>query len=151
MMTHTYKVHGMTCNGCRSHVEQTLRKVEGVSSVLVDLQQGEAVIDMESHVPIEKFQQALEEDGGTYSISLPGDDLHSHHHKKLVPKGKGTGRYYCPMHCEGDKTYDQPGDCPVCGMDLVEEASLSASTSYTCPMHSEIVQEEPGSCPICGM
>lgn len=151
MMTHTYKVHGMTCNGCRSHVEQTLRKVEGVSSVLVDLQQGEAVIDMESHVPMEKFQQALEEDGGTYSISLPGDDLHSHHHKKLVPKGKGTGRYYCPMHCEGDKTYDQPGDCPVCGMDLVEEASLSASTSYTCPMHSEIVQEEPGSCPICGM
>jgi heavy metal translocating P-type ATPase len=152
MMTHSYKVHGMTCNGCRSHVEQTLRKVEGVSSVLVDLQKEEAVIDMESHVPIEKFQKALEEDGGTYSISLPGEDLHSHHHhRKPVPKGQGTGKYYCPMHCEGDKTYDQPGDCPVCGMDLVEEASLTPSTSYTCPMHPEIVQEEPGSCPLCGM
>ena len=31
--------------------------------------------------------------------------------------------YQCPMKCEGDKTYDQPGKCPKCGMDLalVEE------------------------------
>ncbi|WP_233530622.1 SCO family protein [Gelidibacter salicanalis] len=27
--------------------------------------------------------------------------------------------YYCPMECEGDKTYDEPGSCPVCNMDLV--------------------------------
>ncbi len=26
--------------------------------------------------------------------------------------------YQCPMKCEGDKTYDQPGTCPVCKMDL---------------------------------
>lgn len=26
--------------------------------------------------------------------------------------------YQCPMQCEGDKTYDKPGDCPVCGMEL---------------------------------
>ena len=57
------------------------------------------------------------------------------------------------MHCEGDKTYDKPGDCPVCGMDLVEEVNLKATsnTQYTCPMHPEIVKDEPGSCPICGM
>ncbi len=29
--------------------------------------------------------------------------------------------------------------------------SLPAGTSYTCPMHPEIVQEGPGSCPLCGM
>ncbi len=29
--------------------------------------------------------------------------------------------YYCPMKCEGDKTYSEPGSCPVCGMDLVKE------------------------------
>jgi len=28
--------------------------------------------------------------------------------------------YMCPMECEGDKTYDHPGKCPICGMDLVE-------------------------------
>lgn len=26
--------------------------------------------------------------------------------------------YQCPMQCEGDKTYDEPGSCPVCKMDL---------------------------------
>ncbi|MBK7869588.1 MAG: hypothetical protein IPJ74_02345 [Saprospiraceae bacterium] len=26
--------------------------------------------------------------------------------------------YYCPMECEGEKTYDEAGTCPVCGMDL---------------------------------
>ena len=27
-------------------------------------------------------------------------------------------KYQCPMKCEGDKTYDKPGSCPVCNMDL---------------------------------
>lgn len=26
--------------------------------------------------------------------------------------------YQCSMKCEGDKTYDKPGQCPVCNMDL---------------------------------
>jgi len=61
----------MTCNGCRSHVEQALSKVKGVSSAHVDLKKGEAVIETESHLPLEKFEKALEEEGGTYGISLP--------------------------------------------------------------------------------
>jgi len=28
--------------------------------------------------------------------------------------------YQCPMKCEGDKTYDKPGQCPTCKMDLAE-------------------------------
>ena len=28
-------------------------------------------------------------------------------------------KYQCPMHCEGNKTYNQPGVCPVCNMQLV--------------------------------
>ena len=31
-------------------------------------------------------------------------------------------RYFCPMKCEGEKTYDQPGRCPVCNMRLKEVA-----------------------------
>lgn len=35
--------------------------------------------------------------------------------------GSGEKKVYqCPMKCEGDKTYDAPGKCPVCQMDLVE-------------------------------
>lgn len=153
-MKHTYHIHGMTCNGCRSHVEETLSKVDGVSKVTVDLEKAEATIEMESHIPIEKFQEALKADGGQYSIHQNGEHQHTHDKKKVEkPKGQGTGTFYCPMHCEGDKTYDKPGDCPVCGMDLVEEVNLTATsdTQYTCPMHPEIIKDEPGSCPICGM
>lgn len=29
--------------------------------------------------------------------------------------------YFCPMKCEGETTYSEPGKCSVCGMDLVEK------------------------------
>src|SRR5690606_20549068 len=96
----------------------------------------------------------LKKDGGRYSIHLPGE--HHHHHpegkKEERPKGKGTGVFYCPMHCEGDKTYDGPGNCPICGMDLVEEVSTDPRrTQFTCPMHPEVVTDETAAWPICGM
>ncbi|HUX95805.1 MAG TPA: copper-translocating P-type ATPase [Bacteroidales bacterium] len=65
-------------------------------------------------------------------------------------------KYYCPMKCEGDKTYPEAGECPVCGMHLkkVDDISKGRSkkvTGYTCPMHPEIRSDKPGSCPKCGM
>ena len=33
-------------------------------------------------------------------------------------QSKEISEYQCPMKCEGDKTYDHPGKCPVCGMKL---------------------------------
>ncbi|MEY2949145.1 MAG: heavy metal-binding domain-containing protein [Saprospiraceae bacterium] len=29
-----------------------------------------------------------------------------------------TSKYICPMHCEGSGS-EEPGKCPVCGMDYV--------------------------------
>src|SRR5690606_10076037 len=138
----------------RSHVEQTLGKVKGVSEAKVDLQKAEAIIEMEQHIPIAKFQEALKNDGGRYSIHNLGEDYHPSASKQQEKnQGKSTGIFYCPMHCEGDKTYEKPGDCPVCGMDLVEEQNLSIvnSDQWTCPMHLEVVQDNAGACPICGM
>ncbi|WP_452229978.1 heavy metal translocating P-type ATPase [Lacinutrix sp. MEBiC02404] len=153
-MKHTYHIHGMTCNGCRGHVEETLSKVKGVSKASVDLEKAEATIEMEAHIPLEQFQEALKKDGGRYSIHKLGEHhQHTEVKKDVQPKGNGSGTFYCPMHCEGDKTYDKPGDCPVCGMDLVEEQNLSIHTAeqWTCPMHPEIIKDTSGSCPICGM
>jgi Cu2+-exporting ATPase len=138
-------------------VEQTLSEIEGVSKASVNLEKAEAVIEMEKHIPLKVFEKALEDDGGSYSISLPDDAEAAQKHKKKKEqkraKQPSTGTFYCPMHCEGEKTYDKPGDCPVCGMDLVEEVKTSANTAteYTCPMHPEVIRDEPGSCPICGM
>ncbi|APG61478.1 heavy metal translocating P-type ATPase [Christiangramia salexigens] len=154
-MNHTYKITGMTCNGCRSHVEKTLNEVEGVIEAKVDLEKSEAEISMKEHISIKKFKQALKDGGGNYQILMPDEAPEKDNAQaanKSAKKEKGNGVWYCPMHCEGDKTYDKPGDCPVCGMDLVEEASIMpAATQYTCPMHPEVVEDAPGSCPICGM
>ena len=80
------------------------------------------------------------------------DNNPQHNHNVAVTLPKKTGdKYYCPMHCEGEKTYDEPGNCPVCGMDLVKQPEQKKVSKYTCPMHPEIIRDEPGSCPICGM
>lgn len=72
---------------------------------------------------------------------------HTHSHQEQT-----HGEYYCPMRCEGDKTYDKPGDCPKCGMHLNKEEKISSvKTIYSCPMHPEVKQNHPGTCPKCGM
>lgn len=66
-----------------------------------------------------------------------------------------TEQYTCPMHPH--YISNEPGGCPICGMDLVaveaEQAPMDNLTtdSYTCPMHPHYISKEPGSCPICGM
>ncbi len=143
----------MTCNGCRSHVEEVLSKVEGVLKATVDLDKAETTIEMEKHISIETFQNSLQKEGGRYSIHKDGEHNYTNEkEKKILPNGKATGAFYCPMHCEGNKIYDKARDCPVCGMDLVEEINIvPSSTQFTCSMHPEIIKEESGSCPICGM
>ncbi|URM37230.1 heavy metal translocating P-type ATPase [Flavobacterium anhuiense] len=170
-MTHQYIISGMSCDGCRKKVEKTLNEVQGVHAE-VSLNPPTAIITMDKHVPTEKFQEVLAA-AGNYTIEMDSPKNHgeaavksccsSHkkehhghnhdHHKtatKKVHQHIANGVYYCPMHCEGDKTYNKPGDCPVCGMDLVPQVAITA-TQFTCPMHPEIVSNEPGDCPICGM
>jgi Cu2+-exporting ATPase len=40
-----------------------------------------------------------------------------------------SAKYACPMRCEGDKTYGEPGRCPVCKMKLKEVPVQSRSTT----------------------
>ena len=133
-MTHTYHINGMSCNGCKSHVETILSSVKGVKQVSVNLEKGTANIEMEKHLPLKTFQKALKEDGVSYSIHLEKKEASAENEETTSPKtsNNGNGVYYCPMHCEGDKTYENPGDCPVCGMDLVEEHILQTNGRALC-------------------
>lgn len=179
-MTHTYTMTGMSCNGCRATVQKLLSEVRGVKNVSVDLQNAEATIEMDSHVPTTQLQAGLK-DHPRYQLSereKAHNGVTRHQTPTLVLHDEtvenGEGIYYCPMRCEGNKTYNMPGNCPVCGMFLVKENSteikepkketkehLLKTTSennnnkgdYYCPMHCEgdKTYDKPGQCPVCGM
>lgn len=162
-MKHTYHIEGMTCSGCENKVTTDLSQVENITAVVVSKEEKLATLTMSKHVEIDVLQQALGGKDSKYQISIPNSAVDQvtpksccstnnkeHKHQEETYKIK-AGKFYCPMHCEGDKVYDKAGDCPVCGMDLVQQPTLVQNTQYTCPMHPEIIQDKPGSCPICGM
>ncbi len=50
--------------------------------------------------------------------------------KKTTQNSKEhTSLYQCPMKCEGEKLYHNPGSCPVCKMDLKEVAIQNGTES----------------------
>ncbi len=146
-MVHTYKISGMSCIGCKTSVEGALNNMKEITNVIANLEDETVKVEMTSHLKTEELQEALTKAGLHYTIKTPDSKTH----KKTIKKVDGNGIFYCPMHCENEKTYSQAGDCPVCGMPLVEQAKLIVSTQYTCPMHPEIIKAEAGNCPLCGM
>ncbi|MCP1386575.1 efflux RND transporter periplasmic adaptor subunit [Runella salmonicolor] len=97
---------------------------------------------------------------------LTGCDFVGQYFKKEVTQPQEA--YACPMKCEGNKTYNAPGSCPVCGMDLVKVTSHSSHADtavvmmgqrrktgkkYYCTMkcEGEKTYDAPGQCPVCGM
>jgi Cu+-exporting ATPase len=153
--SYTYTITGLTCNGCKKNAETALNTLEEVQTVTANLDKKEVVIDMEPQLSIEKLQETLVNAGLKYTIEELANDTSGSQKKDSEPTKKpivdGNGTFYCPMHCEGEKTYDKFRDCPVCGMDLVEQPNLTQTIQYTCPMHAEIIQNTSGDCSICGM
>ncbi|SHF84000.1 Cu2+-exporting ATPase [Flavobacterium segetis] len=152
MRTHKYTITGMFCDGCRTKVEKVLSAMEGIEAV-VSLDPPVATISMQKPIQTSQFQEVLAAEG-KYSIKVfNANDLKLPIKEAVVELPKNAaGKYYCPMFCEGEKVYEEAGDCPVCGMDLVKAPDLESSkTLFTCPMHPEIEQDHPGSCSICGM
>ncbi len=132
-MKRTFYIKGMSCQGCRSHVEKSLASVSGVNSVNVNLETEEADIEFDEVVTTTELKKRLESDGGRYTI------YESHAEKeaesiaveaKIHDHVTGEAIYYCPMQCEVDKTYPGPGSCTVCGMDLVLLATSTVEEDH---------------------
>jgi Cu+-exporting ATPase len=60
----------------------------------------------------------------------------------------GKKWYFCSQHCV-EKFRSDP--LKYVGPKPPAEAPAVEGTSYTCPMHPEVVRSGPGACPICGM
>ncbi|MEM8507999.1 MAG: MauE/DoxX family redox-associated membrane protein [Bacteroidota bacterium] len=60
-MTATYRITGMTCQGCVASVQEKLLAVDGVEQVVVDLSAGEAEVSMRDQLPLSAFRNALPE------------------------------------------------------------------------------------------
>lgn len=103
------------------------------------------------HMHLEEITEDLAKNAPSHNHQHSHSPTHDHSHRE-APKVTDdmAGKYYCPMYCEGDKTYDSNVGCPVCGMDLVKYPEKKTA-KYTCPMHPEVIRDEPGDCPICGM
>ena len=68
----TLDVGGMTCASCAQNVEKVLKRLEGISSVNVNVSMGKARIEYNSSVvSVEDMRKAIEDIG--YSASMPID------------------------------------------------------------------------------
>jgi len=59
-------------------------------------------------------------------VQIPNAATHTHDSASSNAVAAVT-RYACPMKCEGAKTYEHPGSCPVCNMKLKPVPSTAAA------------------------
>lgn len=57
------KIEGMMCGHCSSHVEKALRGLDGVSEVVVSLEEKTAKVIMDKEISNEVFKNLISEEG----------------------------------------------------------------------------------------
>lgn len=82
--------------------------------------EGDKIYDRSGDCPVSNIKLVLvNDDDKEKPYSIVSHSQHEHLH---VPnhsyEDEKDEKYYCTMLCEGNKTYPEPGDCPVCVMHL---------------------------------
>ena len=89
-MTHTYTVTGMTCGGCEAKVKSSLLSMPNVLSAQVSKADNTAAIEMDKHIPLSDFQNALGGETSKYKISAT-------HHNETAEQTKSWLTTYKPI------------------------------------------------------
>lgn len=117
-MNEAYSISGMTCLGCKIAVESAITDLNGVIDVDANLENNQLSLESNSTLGIRVLQNALDAANLHYTIHELGQAPVIDEAKKKLAIANAN-EFYCPMHCEGEKTYTEFVPCPVCGMDLV--------------------------------
>ncbi len=118
--TKQYTVHGLQNYQSKKEVEAILNTIPGVKAKVFLPDQ--FFIESEKELSSEELQKYLTQ-AGDYHLVIPGDSLPDH----ILANQSESGKYICPMFCEGDKEYDEPGRCPVCNMFLMPVEQVNKS------------------------
>ena len=62
-MVKILKIEGMMCGHCSAHVEKALRELDGVSDVVVSLEEKTAKVTMDKEISDEVFKKLISEEG----------------------------------------------------------------------------------------
>ncbi len=92
-MTHSYKITGMTCNGCVSSVSSILKKIDGIKDVNIDLSTGMASVSMEKHIDTETMQQKLLEKGNYVLTDIESGVTNSVEASTEIPQDDSASDY----------------------------------------------------------
>lgn len=63
------------------------------------------------------------------TLTQVSGDAHTHSH---VGNSNSKVSYQCPMKCEGSKTYNVAGNCPVCNMKMVPAGDKGSHNHHHC-------------------
>lgn len=104
MTTEHLKITGMTCSGCASNVERTLKSINGVKDVVVSLSASEATVEYDELLTsCEQLILAVVKAG----YGAESYENNNHHHK---------GNSCCGSQDSSDKID------PICGMKVTEKS-----------------------------
>lgn len=76
------------------------------------------------------------------NMTVSGDTAHQCNHA-------GKKYYFCSEHCLNQFTAQS--ETYLAPTSKARRPDASATGSYTCPMHPEVISDGPGDCPKCGM
>lgn len=120
----TIKVWG-NCGMCKTTIEKAAKKAGAKTANWNEDSKELTVSYAVKKTSSAKIQEAIAKSGydtqDFTAIQSAYDNLHGCCKYDRKEASATAAAFYCPMKCEGDKTYDKPGKCAKCGMDLKQK------------------------------
>lgn len=66
------KIGGMSCENCARHVREALAKLEGVRKVSINIERGQALVEVTGALDEAQIREAIEEEGYEVQAIISG-------------------------------------------------------------------------------